>query len=226
MKRLEPRISVNKLGEYMVASASRRRTIRKDQKEPKTVKVIKYSDASNAILKFLGSETRDPAIIDDAIRRLRGKPTSGTFDEREKKLNLEALAYFQSLVGKIDLQKASQRSVFRRSDSIVIAGVRISLDPYLLFLAPGKKGAKSLGLVKLHFPKTNPLKEDSAAYVGAVLQRYCTETYASLGIPNCDLFQVIDVPSGQIFRGPKSTRKRLTDVEAACEEIAIAWNAN
>lgn len=210
----------------MVASASRRRTIRKDQKEPKTVKVIKYSEATSAILRFLEDENGEPRILADAARRLREKPTNGTFDEREKKLNLEALSFFQRLISQIELPGGCKRSVCRKSDSIVIAGVTVSLDPYLLFLATGKKDSKTLGLVKLHFPKSTSLDEKSAGYVGAILQLYCGKRYSKIAVPKPDLFQVVDVPSGRIFRGPKSTRKRLSDVEAACEEIAIAWNAN
>ena len=49
--RQAPRISVNKLGEYMTATPLRRRRIVLDQKRPKTFIFARYREPQDAIVK-------------------------------------------------------------------------------------------------------------------------------------------------------------------------------
>ena len=52
-ERSQPRISVTKLGEYMVASPTPRRRIVIDQKRPQDYIVARYNDAQESIAEFL-----------------------------------------------------------------------------------------------------------------------------------------------------------------------------
>lgn len=58
-RRERPRISVNKLGEYLTEpNPSRRRRILLDQKEPKDFILPYYDPARDAILRFFGDGGR------------------------------------------------------------------------------------------------------------------------------------------------------------------------
>jgi len=51
-KTKKPKVSANKLGEYMSASPSRRNEIVKNQKYPKGYVVTRYNDARRAIIDY------------------------------------------------------------------------------------------------------------------------------------------------------------------------------
>lgn len=61
--RAVPRISLNKLGEYMNASASRRKRIIAEQREPKTFIVARYTDAMDVICDYFQDDSRDDEIL-------------------------------------------------------------------------------------------------------------------------------------------------------------------
>lgn len=83
--RPEPRISVNKLGEYLVATASRRRQILRDQKRPPDFKVVRYADAQRAIVDYFIDRHSDPDVLARHLSRLanwsRG-PRDSDYDVR------------------------------------------------------------------------------------------------------------------------------------------------
>jgi hypothetical protein len=223
MKRLEPRISVNKLGEYMVATASRRRTIRADQKDAMAFKAARYKEATHAILKYLADQNQDIRIIETAIRKLRSNVTSSSFQEQERKLNIEALASFLLISDKVNLRSYSRKLVHKSAETIKVAGVTVTVNPYIVFSANEKSSAPKLGMLKLHFPKSHPLVEESATYVGAIMLHHCQQTHSRLGTPDHRLFNIIDVSTREVFPAPQRTKKRLIEIEAACEEIVAGW---
>lgn len=61
--RPSPRISATKLGEYLTATASRRRKIVEDQKYPPPFQVARYTEAEKAIVEFL-TTGRDAARLE------------------------------------------------------------------------------------------------------------------------------------------------------------------
>jgi hypothetical protein len=71
IEREVPRISVNKLGEYMTATPLRRRRIIQDQKRPKDYIVPRYTEAQDAIVAYLSATARDDVRLLEAVDRLR-----------------------------------------------------------------------------------------------------------------------------------------------------------
>lgn len=66
----QPRISVNKLAEFITAKASRQRQIMRDQKFPQDYKVTYYKEASEAISICIGYNIENTAIIERTISNL------------------------------------------------------------------------------------------------------------------------------------------------------------
>jgi hypothetical protein len=70
-----PRISVNKLAEFMEAKGGRQRQILKDQKYPTDYKGMYHKEAAEAIASCLSKNLEDLDIIDRAIALLeQAKP--------------------------------------------------------------------------------------------------------------------------------------------------------
>ncbi len=58
-----PRISVNKLAEYIGSKGRRQREILRDQKFPEDFKGMYYREASEAVSRCLASDLEDTAVI-------------------------------------------------------------------------------------------------------------------------------------------------------------------
>jgi hypothetical protein len=62
-----PRLSVNKLGEYMTAKAGRQYKILHDAKYPQDFIVAHYKDAAEAIAKAIVDGLQDLSVLEKAI---------------------------------------------------------------------------------------------------------------------------------------------------------------
>jgi hypothetical protein len=140
--------------------------------------------------------------------------------------NIDALETFESMLGLIDFSGGAPAPGAHAPERLKIQNVEISVRPNIILRGSGKSRKKLLGAIKVHFPRTFPLNEDSAGYVSAIVQEYCRtcligddeEIYA----PYC---LVIDMGSKAVYPGAKSTVARLRDVAAECRNIAALWGS-
>lgn len=219
--RKSPRMSVNKLGEYMVASPRRRKRIIEDQKEPHDFVVARYRDAEEAIGEYLRDGAEDDSCIQEAIQKLQFKPKKSQWDTDTAGLCNDALEAFLEVVGDIDLDgDALVRDFSRRPLRMV--GVAISVRPEVLLRKKVTGAVSEIGAIKLCFSKNKRLSEESASYIGAILHEYMQSVYPDLRVIRARC-QVVDVFGRKVFEAPRAYKTRLQDVEAACEEIARAW---
>lgn len=219
--RKSPRISVNKLGEYMVASPRRRRRIIQDQKEPHEFVVARYRDAEEVIGEFLRSGADDDAAVQEAIQRLQFKPKKSDWDTTTAKLCAGALEAFLEVLDDLNLAGDAVVRDFSRHP-LRLAGVAISVRPEIILRQKEPGAATKMGAIKLCFSKTKRLQEESASYIGAVLQEYMRSVYPDRQVVR-ERCQVVDVFGRRVFEAPRAHKTRLEDVSAACEEIARAW---
>ncbi len=63
----DPRISVNKLAQYVTSKAARQNQILRNAKYPPTYITAYYRDAGTAISRFLASNMTDYALLDGTI---------------------------------------------------------------------------------------------------------------------------------------------------------------
>lgn len=222
--RFEPRISVNKLGEYMIARPGRRKSIIKAQKYPSDFVVTRYQRAYGPIIEYLLSDfSTDDPIIQGVEACETATPTS-EWDEQDINLSIEALDAFVRIAEKIDLAGTiRERTDMKESAGIVISGVDVSVRPEILIRSTDRKGSETYGGVKLLLSKTFPHDGDSGEYAAAVLGQSISSAVGS-PIDN-SLCLVIDVFSEETFHAPKALRRRMNDIEAACEEISRAWSS-
>lgn len=222
-ERTEPRISVNKLGEYLVAAPVRRRRIITDQKRPSEFIVTRYRDAAEAMIVFLENGAADDGIIEQAIEDLGRKAVSTDFQEQDRDLSIEALIKFLDMADTIPLDGLDLRRGDPDPQRLQVEGVLISVRPEIVLSGRTRNDDASVGLLKLYLSKTYPLTDEAGEYVGTVLQHYAACSLANLGIVDYRLCKTLDVFSQRVHTAPRSYRRRLNDIEAACQEIARAW---
>ena len=216
----KPKISVNKLGEYLDATPARRRRIVQDQKDPKDFMVIRYKDAREIIVDFLSSGLENEQDALSAASRLRDEEAATSFAKQDKNASADAIEDFLDASDLINMDgMVTERVKKNTTDSMVIAGVDVSIRPDVIF--KDQKTGGIVGALKLHFSKTHPLNSTSSKYVATVMRVHLEKRENSEIDPKkC---YVVDVPTKNVNHAPRAYKKNMKDIEAACEEIEARW---
>ncbi len=220
-----PRISVNKLAEYIVSKGGRQRQILRDQKFPTDYKGPYYKEASEPIGKVLADNLEDLTPISRAIAVLNQMQPEKIGTQRRINSNIDALESFESMLDKIDFQGATPSLGAHAPEKLKLQNVIISVRPEIILRGKGKANKKLIGGMKLHFPRTFRLNEDAAGYVSAIVQEYFKTHFSDDGEPYGPYCSVLDIGSQSVFAGVKSTAQRMKDVAAECRNIADLWPA-
>jgi hypothetical protein len=217
-----PRISLNKLCEFMTASIPRQRRIGRDQKFPPDYQRMYYREAQEAVASCIASDLVDTAVVERQIEILNQQAPDTVGTQRRLASNVDALEAFLEMLDDINLQGSTPERGANDAPKLQIRNVGISVRPEIVLRAESRNGPV-VGAMKIHFPKTNPLNAQSAGYASAVLQEWTTTHMHDDGTSFGPLCCVLDVGSQSFFQGVRATRQRMRDIEDACATIAALW---
>lgn len=222
--REEPRLSVNKLGEYMVAKPLRRKRILLDAKYPPVFMTKRYEEACETIVAYF-TNGRDMNVVARKIEEVAKRRGETTF-EVETNLNvIQALKQFYDNGDNMSLPDDFEAisGLGGNLPPLAIAGTAVSIRPEVL-IHHELKGKPVTGAIKLYFSKTHPLEAESADYVGALVRHQMQEVYDRIKVnPKC--CYVYDVFQSKQYQAPNAYKQKFNNVEAACAEIADRWNS-
>lgn len=220
--RKHPRISANKLAEYLTANSVRRKQIVKDAKYPSSFMVTRYKDARDIIRGFAANENTI-SDINRFIAEFKAKPTTSDFQENDKTSSIDALEKLKDL----DLSALSGYTLEANDnydDTLNISGVEVSVFPDI-FISQVKVGKTLTGALKIHITKDNALNEESQNIVGVLLYVYTEKFLSPPGsTANTKLCFSLDVFKERLQCCPPGYKNRFNRIEAACEEIALWWD--
>lgn len=218
----KPRISINKLGEYIQSNPNRRRKIVHDAKYPQNFIVTRYGDAREAIKNYFVSDF-DPEILNKAIEDHESKDCNSDFQEQDKALSIE------SLENALELELPDYSSIVISpytgdNPRLEVSGVEISVNPDLMIT--GKiRNMNIVGAIKFHISKSNQLDTEGSKNVATLLKEFL-ETYIVQNGEKVDLKYCISVDTfgKTIEQSPKSFKRRMQNISSACEEISLWWD--
>lgn len=222
--RKTPRISVNKLAEYLSTSSStRRKKIISDSKYPVKFISILYKDARNGIKSYL-SDGRDVIAIQDEISRLKKKKPLNDNQKRDAINSIAALEHLlKTKLSKLDGLAISDHD--EKSKLLPIAGVGVSVDLDLIVRRKTDSGL-FVGAMKLHIIKNNSLKSEGQKIVAMLLHKYAEDHIVATGEKaKHSLCLSYDVFSRNLECCPNSYIRGWAQIEDACEEIAARWDS-
>lgn len=220
----EPRITANKLAEYMEASFARKRAILQEQKFPQAFAIARWGQAERPISNFVASGSTDLSTIDNEISRLISLNPDSEFKEQNRDLCVDALQSFKLLSNQLPFDRFTRgRGALQQKMLIPINGVDVSVHPQVIFEAVNRKGTKLVGGVKFSFPKSNPLNQSMADYVSALVHWHCEEFLSSKGKPELRMCYSVDMPTSTVFEPPKTYKRRRQQIAEACSEIVQRW---
>jgi hypothetical protein len=214
----EPRFSVNKLGEYLTANPSRRRRLIQDQKYPPAFITSRYKMAREAIIRFI-MKGYDEAIIYDAIEEIK----ESTLKEEEKENSILALnETLKTDMPDLDGVKIKRYNP-KKKPKLHINGLDVSVNPDLVL-----QKNDNIGCLKVHIIKTerNRLSEEAQKLVGTLLWKYADHYLTDDDQPPFKDYCIsIDCFGNSHEIAPKSDSRRWSNIQAACEEIALIWDS-
>jgi hypothetical protein len=223
IERTLPRISVNKLGEYMTATPSRRRLIIRDQRRPKGFLVPRYNEAQAAIVSYLTSQERDVAPLLAEIERLHSLAAESSWEAQRNISCAEALEAFLDLVDNLP-SGVKLAPGPGRPPLLTYGEVLVSVRPELLAEGTNRQGESTIGAWKLYFSKTTPLSPEGGRFVATAVADFAERFLALTATADYRLCLAIDVFAGKIYTAPRARTRRRNDLAAACDEIARAWS--
>lgn len=138
-----PRISVNKLAEYVVSKGGRQRQILRDQKFPQDFKGMYYKEASEAIAACLVSSLEDMSALERAQSVLEQTTSEKIGTQRRINSNIDALETFESMLGMIDLGTATPEMGEHAPEKLKIHNVEISVRPDIILRGKGNQAKSS-----------------------------------------------------------------------------------
>jgi hypothetical protein len=221
--RSSPRVSINQLAAYLVATPAQRRRILHNAKYPATFMVNWYDFAREAIGTFVsGGMTREP-IITSEIDRLYSLTPSNDNEESRYRTNAEALESFLDCYDQIETNGLSLVQAPQSAPALAIHGVDISVRPEFL-LSGSIRNQDVGGGIKLYFSKADALTQNSAPYISAVVMMHVQDHALPSGYSaRHAICQVVDVFARQVHVAPRAVTRRFQDIDAACQEVSTLW---
>jgi len=226
----EPRISANKLAEYVLATASRRKRILLDAKYPETFITTRYKEAREIAKAYLcGNVTID--FVKQEINKFKNTAIAAAKipknDYQVQYHNQSADALDSLLNSKIPLFNGANIIKYDEQAKIIIMkGVAISVRPDLILKAD-IGGIINVGAIKLHITQTTKLSNESQKIVGVLLYEYVKKHVINVvknEVANSKLCVSFDIFKQQFDVCPPAMKRILTQVQDSCEEISSRWD--
>lgn len=218
-----PRLSVNKLCEYTAAKATRQRQILRDQKFPTDFKGMYHREAAGAIAACLASGLEDLDPLARATSLLEQMPADKIGTARRINANLDALEAFAGMLDDIKLNGLTPSLGPNSAPLLQIQNVQISIRPEIMLSAPGRKADTLIGSIKLHFPRSFCLNEETSGFVSALLQEWHRTHQPDAGTVSGPMCYVLDIGAKRVWPGVKSTTARMREIASECRNIAALW---
>ncbi len=219
--REEPRLSVNKFGEYLATNkASRRERILRDAKIPPTYQVMRYDEAKRIIKQTLASGNLSTQEVQSRIAELSLRKCNSEYDERMVKINIEALESFLDSIPLIAFGEYNFSLAPSNAQLMHLGGLSVSVLPDLI-VKPKSKNEGPIGSLKLNIGKTFIHTVESAEYVGALIVEHGNQIAS--GSSDYRSSMVFDVFGKKLIKAPKATTMRMKDAASAAAEIVRQW---
>lgn len=216
-----PRISLNKLGEYLQATPTRRKSIVKDQKKPPGAGVVtRYGPVTVALREYFATGDKD--FLVERIAKLKQDQSGTEWQREDRQLSAQALERLLEMLDDVDLTGVKVIPFPSNAESaLLVSHVKVSVRPDFLVVQE-KAEDVVVGALKLSFNKQNPLDKLGCEYVAIVLARFIASTFpkAQVNLKRC---VSIATPLKIVAAAPKSYKLKSEAIDAACEEIAARW---
>lgn len=216
-----PKMTANKLGEYLTAGSRRRKTIIKTMKQEQGYPAQYYSDARAHITSYLSGEITQEELENKASS-LKSFQSENPNTTALKVASGNAIDTFIEYSDDIQISNCiiKKGSDFE-NHQITINGILVTAKPDLILMDTQEKNI--VGCIKFSFSQSGSLKKEAAEFTATIMKKYIEEKLSPGNKIDTKKVLIIDNPTGEIYEAPKSHTTRMKEVVAACEEISDRW---
>ncbi len=226
----EPRISANKLAEYVVASPSRQKTILRDCKFVKKIIVVQYKQAKACIPYAFAENSLNIDVLVSRAQQIEGGNGAAGISDWQKNDNANSASALRHLAAAApELSWGKAKMLHVKLGGLTIAGVQVSIQTELVFSFEHHNITK-VGAVILNTVKGEAKSLDRrngtycvGDYLSSLLFQMLLAKATKFGPPLNKKCYAVDVFREKVYTAPASFRKLNKDLEAACEMIASRW---
>jgi len=228
-----PRLSVNELAHYMIASDTGRIGILRRAKTspPNSAAAIRYTDARRAICAFLADPTRNVSHLTNAdlmLSQRAGDPSETNFRQNDAKHSIAVLRKIQSMSNTVAPYLFAKAP--GQQPRLPIGGIEVSVRTDVLVIGKGKQSER-MGAAVLRMDKddaTTPFarnkRKEMGLFAATVIRLHVERNLLETGKKvDSRLCMSIDVQRGEIFLAPNSRSQRMQNIRSACQMIAALW---
>lgn len=226
-----PRISANQLAEYTLASPTRRQTIIRNAKFAPTFLVIRYSEAREIVCDFLSDGTRPVSRLHQGEADLKKQASISETDFKinDALMSAEAVHSFASFAGdpKQIPTGFSKLTFVRPSENlpkIEISEVSVSVQIDLISRNIAKEKCGGVVLQTSKTVASKSWREEHASAVAVLVWMSLEKNLKGYGDVDRSLCYSLDLFAKKARQAPASYKRRVKDIEAACQEIAMLWD--
>ena len=133
---------------------------------------LKAAHSATAIAEHFRDRGQRVLLLLASLTRVARAATYNEWDEKRKVACVDALRAFHD---RVDLASfgALQMTVGQNVQPYLpIAGVTVSVRPEIIVRGNGRRGTPFIGAIKLSFPKTHPLDDESGAYIATTVHQF------------------------------------------------------
>lgn len=225
MTKNTPKMTVNKLGEFLTANPARQRRILEQLKYPKENKfgATSYTEAREAIKNYFLSDFNEQVIL-DCIAELEAKDAPNDYQSGMISSSIEAL---ECVLNSQEISRFNDAEFYPYEGSnkkMNIQGVEVSVYPDLM-LKTQSRNSSYLGSLKIHLSKSGTLSEMGAKYVAVMLYSFIEQNELQEGLKmRPDNNVSFDVFTDLIMPCPNGVKMRWNEIESGCLNIMAIWD--
>lgn len=227
----EPKISINKLMEYMEAMPSRQLEIVDNQKNPlaNKPKMTWCARARKVIIEYFANGCVNESILDEEIERLQSEIEKIKEEDPKKlesKINkyqveIDAINSFKGLHKRIGLNGVKFSKVSGKPKYLDFAGVHVSLRPEISVMT---NEWEHIGCLKLYFTKNKRLTDNEADFLCSILNEYVGKHFSPKHTANPRACIAIDVFGQKVFTASTNVGLHTRRIRKSCQEIREMWS--
>lgn len=217
-----PRLSDNKLADYMGASEQVRRGILQSCKYQRKTAVIQHRDAKIMVAESMVNGNVDAAELAKKLEVYEGKVTDTDFEEEVKGHNID---YVKSVLTMgFEPIKGSDFERCKAPRKLDFNGTEISFFPDVLVSRTNQRNNRKIGALNLRYSKSAKLPEVTARYQSALMFGVCKEhPFEPEATPELALCQTLDAFNGKVYPAPTNSIYLYKEMVAACAGVAERW---
>jgi hypothetical protein len=226
-----PQLSAGQMAEYVCSGTSptRRRTIIRDARFPKTTIIARYSYAGEGLVNFLADGNRNLRHLADMRARLErraAKKEAGPWVTQDCQFSIEAIDAFERNYNRLGFPKLDCRQVTGRLPHLDQWPTRISVSLNITIHKPVRGEQDRVGGAVFAFSRgetSSKARVERSKTVAGLIYTFCDSHLKGMGIADPSLCFAVDVIGGVRHNPPGTFARKLSHIQEACEEIADRW---